>query len=198
MNLRELQKEAHAIAVAKGSYDRDDAVTFGDRIASIHSKLSKALETYRERELDAWVEPRVVEKDPPPPPWDRRAFTHEVCSKPCGVAAELADVMIRVACMAEHYGVWVEAAYQRASVGAYPIPQLETFGEWVTYVHSWASRAASKHWQARAEDEEDIPYWADAIGEVIRGVVYISAHYGIDLDAAIAAKMEYMRGRAGC
>ena len=198
MNLRELQKEAHAIAVAKGWYDRDDEVSFGDRIASIHSNLSKALETYRERELDAWVEPRVVEKDPPPPPWDRRAFTHEVCSKPCGVAAELADVVIRVADMAEHYGVWVEAAYQRASVGAYPILQLETFGEWVTYVHSWASRAASEYWQARAEGEEDIPYWADAIGEFIRGVVYISAHYGIDLDAAIAAKMEYMRGRAGC
>ena len=130
MNLRELQKEAHAIAVAKGSYDRDDEVSFGDRIASIHSNLSKALETYRERELDAWVEPRVVEKDPPPPPWDRRAFTHEVCSKPCGVAAELADVMIRVADMAEHgtgFGKLAGAGLiQRASVGAYrPCPQLE-------------------------------------------------------------------------
>ena len=202
MNLRELQTEAHAIAVVKGWYDRDDEVSFGDRIASIHSELSEALEAYRAQGLETWHTTTTEDG------WTYRlqcTVTSHVENnfslpanwtiKPEGVASELADVVIRVAEMAEHYGVWVDAAFQRASVGGCAIPQSETFGEWVTYVHYWASKAASEYWQARAEDEEDIPYWADAIGQVIRGVVYMAAHYGLDLDAAIEAKMEYNRTR---
>ena len=93
MNLRELQTEAHAIAVDKGWYDTER--TFGDCIALVHSELSEALEAYRARGLGGWVEPRVVEKDPPPPSWDRSAFTHDVLNKPCGVASELAAAVIR-------------------------------------------------------------------------------------------------------
>ena len=107
MNLRKLQTEVHAIAVAKGWWDTER--TFGDLIALVHSELSQAFEAYQERGLDGWVEPRVVEKDPPPPSWDRTAFTHDVLNKPCGFASELADVVIRVADMAEHYGVDLQA-----------------------------------------------------------------------------------------
>ena len=46
MNLPELQREAHAIAVARGDWDPER--TFGDCIADLHLGLSKALEAHRE------------------------------------------------------------------------------------------------------------------------------------------------------
>ena len=89
MNLAELQKEAHAIARDKGWYDTER--TFGDFIALIHSELSEALEWYRSNGTDF-------------NPIDGFG------GKPLGVASELADVVIRVADMAEHYGIDLDAA----------------------------------------------------------------------------------------
>ena len=111
MNLAELQKEAHAIARDRGWYDTER--TFGDYIALIHSELSEALEAYREHGLEPWTEIKTHKIEPPPPPWDRKAFTHDTRLKPCGVPSELADVVIRVADMAEHYGIDLEAAVQQ-------------------------------------------------------------------------------------
>ena len=45
MDLKALQKEAHAIAREKGWWD--EPRTFGDLIALVHSELSEALEVYR-------------------------------------------------------------------------------------------------------------------------------------------------------
>ena len=41
MNLRELQRDAHAIAKDRGWWDQER--TFGDCIALVHSELSEAL-----------------------------------------------------------------------------------------------------------------------------------------------------------
>ena len=144
MNLRELQTEVHAIAVAKGWWDTER--TFGDLIALVHSELSQAFEAHQERGLDGWVAPRVVEKDPPPPSWDRTAFTHDVLNKPCGFASELADVVIRVADMAEHYGVDLQAEDRGNRLSDYwktyrqTMRQQRTFGEWITVCSSLLSR----------------------------------------------------------
>ena len=176
MNLRELQTEAHAIAMDTGWYDRDDEVTFGDRIASIHSELSEALEAYRERGLDAWVEPRVVEKDPPPPLWDRRAFTHEVCSKPCGVASELADVVIRVADMAEWYGVenlqeWIDSLRESDLSG------ITTFGEWITCCHLLASKAMEELHQDANDPEHGAQMAFGRLGSLVLLIQRMAAHW---------------------
>ena len=183
MNLAELQKEAHAIAQDQGWYDTES--TFGEFIALIHSELSGALEAYRERGFDIWVEPRVVEKDPRPPAWERAAFTHDLFSKPCGVASELAGVVIRVAGMAEHYGYdltgWEE-------VDARHNIQSPSFGDWIAVCHSCLSGSFAS-WATTFGHEVIV----ECLQGLLRFTHLMADHYDIDLDAAIAAKMEYYR-----
>ena len=144
------------------------------------------------------VEPRVVEKDPPPPSWDRTAFTHDVLNKPCGVASELADVVIRVADMAEHYGVDLAKVLSRQkSIGPFHDLYIEivrsqlTFGDWITGCHQLLSGVASK------SESGDKPS-ALCLGKFLTSVKQTAAHYGIDLEVAIGAKMEYMREGERC
>ena len=191
MNLRELQTEVHAIAVAKGWWDTER--TFGDLIALVQSELSQAFEAHQERGLDGWVEPRVVEKDPPPPSWDRTAFTHDVLNKPCGFASELADVVIRVADMAEHYGVDLQAEdrWDRLSDYRQTMRQQRTFGEWITFCSFYLSHVFNEY-TVRSRP------WAPYIRRFLKEVQAMADHYGIELEGAVFAKMEYIRGRARC
>lgn len=88
MNIKDLQKEAHAIAKEKGWHDIPRSV--GDLIALCHSELSEALEDFR---IDG--NPQLI--------WLK-------AGKPEGFPVELADVIIRIADMAELYGIDLEAA----------------------------------------------------------------------------------------
>ena len=167
MDLKALQKEAHAIAKSKGWWDTEP--TFGDCIADVHQALSKALEAYREEVLPS--KPHLLSTR---------------------VNAELADVVIRVADMAEHYG-W--------DLDALSIPEPEewmefsppkSFGDWIGLCHIHASDALVKAWIP----PERFQTPSVSLNLVIRTVQAMAAHYGIDLDAAIEAKMEYNRIRS--
>lgn len=96
--IRALVDEAHIMAVSKGWHDIawNDIATkaaaadrLGSLLALVHSEVSEALEAYRARELEAWT---------------------RVDGKPEGVAAELADVVIRVADLAGYLGIDLGAA----------------------------------------------------------------------------------------
>ena len=95
MNLAELQKEAHAIAKDHGWWDEERS--FGDLCALVHSELSEALEWYRE-----WDSVRPMKEESPQYGLDDPEHGKY---KPVGVPSELADVVIRVADMAEWFKI---------------------------------------------------------------------------------------------
>ena len=171
MNLAELQREAHAIAKSKSWWDEER--TFGDLIALVHSELSEALEWYRE-----WDSVRPMREESPQYGLDDPLHGKY---KPVGVPSELADVVVRVADICEHYGA-------RLSVPP-SFPHLDTFGEWITHVHYCVALAGRKHW-------DDDYRWCEDLEDVVGLIQRMAAHYGIDLDAAIEAKMEYNRTRS--
>ena len=207
MNLIKLQREAHAIAKEKGWWDVvgptcqcgqpskwDSSVpldstpgwycdgcggyvdnssyqsrlrTFGDHIAMVHSELSGVLEAYLWGGLDYY--PGGVSPENP---------------APHGVPSELAYVVIRVADMAENYGVDLDFQVNRDK----PIGMDDlSFGAWITFIHYYVSEISHHHMMRNDR-------WHESIKTVIAFVWRMAAYYGIDLDAAIKAKMEIDRG----
>ena len=191
MDLKALQREAHAIAKEHGWWDEER--TFGDCIAKVHSDLSEALEAYREHGLTPWKSHTYSDgfKDGVPDYME---------GKPEGVASELADVVIWVADMAEWYEI--DATSYINWLTAYELKQLErfSFGEWIALLHSLLSEAlfASHKWPIFQHKANPVAVnaWVHKIGNFIGCIQRMAAHYGIDLDAAIAAKMEYNRHRS--
>ena len=166
MDLVELQREAHAIALSKGWWDEER--TFGDCIALVHSELSEALEAYRDEVL-------------PSKP-------HLLSTK---VASELADVVIRVADMAEWWGMSVAVTSHELDVcyAGEVIAGCHSFGDWIAALHRFPGNAFSHRLRSLNVVEDDLK-------AVVYGVQRMADHYGIDLDAAIEAKMEYNRTRS--
>ena len=186
MNIRELQKDAHTISKDLGWWD--DERTFGDLIALVHSELSEALEAYRERRLESWetVTPILIDD----------IYSGAAIRKPEGVASELADVVIRVADMAEHYGVDVNRESEGLIYDLLLIEacdQAKSFGDWIALSHAFAAQTALVFtgWNGVVEH-----VWAGELAAVLYIIRRMAAHYGIDLDAAIETKMAYNRTRS--
>ena len=188
MNLTDLQREAHAIAKEHGWWD--EGRTFGDLIAEIHEGLSEARKAYRVNGIDSWLERQY------PHSRDTQPLTHldvpEEGDKPAGVASELADVVIRVADMAEHYGVGLDPAESIEDRDALDVclAGVGSFGDWIARLH-WITAEATSYKGVASEH-----LVINALASLIVGVQLMAAHYGIDLDAAVEAKMEYNRGRS--
>ena len=173
MNLAELQKEAHAIAKDHGWWD--EPRTFGDLIALAHSELSEALEAYRLHELETWPS--------------------QVGEIPLGVPYELADVVIRVA---EWYRIDLAKSLEededlgeakQAYLEHRMSGNLDPFSEWIAAIHEDMAYAGY-HQRNRGDN------LGSHLVSVIWMVQEMADHYGIDLDAAIEAKMAYNRGRS--
>ena len=173
MNLADLQREAHTIAKDHGWWDTER--TFGDCIALVHSDLSEALEAYREHgDVKQHLDYRWA-------PYGHPSLN--------GVPYELADVVIRVADMAEWYGVELDDAVE--AFGKDVAPMEGSFGDWITVGHVLLSRVAQNGYVDPAQSLDLF-----AVGGFVKHIRYMAAHYGIDLDAAIEAKMEYNRTRS--
>ena len=188
MNLSDLQRDAHAIAKDHGW--RDEPRTFGDCIALVHSELSEALKAYRTWDHNSAGMPAACDLEPCPHP----PVTLDEESNPVGVASELADVVIRMADMAEWYGVenlqeWIDSLRESDLSG------ITTFGEWITCCHLLASKAMEQLHEDANDPEHGIKMAFGRLGSLVMLIQRMAAHYGIDLDAAIVAKMEYNRGR---
>jgi NTP pyrophosphatase (non-canonical NTP hydrolase) len=84
LNISELQKSIHQLAIEKGWWEKDREIP--ELLCLIHSEISEALEAYRVKGLENWIEN----------------------GKPEGVAVELADAIIRILDLAEYFGFNME------------------------------------------------------------------------------------------
>ena len=148
----------------------------------MHSELSEALEWYR-----TWGGVRLGSNPP-------ESMTNNL-GQPIGVASELADVVIRVADMAEWFKIDLAQAREedlgdekQAYLQERLSGNLDSFGEWIAAIHEDVGEAGY-HQRNRGDN------LGSHLVSVIWMVQEMAAHYGIDLDAAMAAKMEYNRGR---
>ena len=180
MKLSDLQREAHAIAKGKGWWDQER--TFGDCMADVHEGLSRARKAHRKwGDTEPHYDGRMVDTEDGPYPVTIRLED---------VPFALAEVVIRMADMAEWYGeVLIDIDLSEANTA---IANESSFGGWITFLHQLVSGAAF-NWQVK---DKGIVYplqWVNSLSEVVVGACNVAAHYGIDLDAAIAAKLAYMR-----
>ena len=84
MQISELQKSIHQLAIKKGWWESSREIP--ELLCLIHSEISEALEAYRVKGIENWIEN----------------------GKPEGVAVELADAIIRILDLSEYFGFDME------------------------------------------------------------------------------------------
>lgn len=103
MNLQDAAARVKAVNVANGWYD--DARSFGDDIALLHSEVSEAFEEYRGHGVLAFV--RYADGST-----GTAANAQYGGMKPLGVPSELADVLVRLLDTCDRYDIDLEAEFE--------------------------------------------------------------------------------------
>lgn len=150
-------------------------LTFGERMALLHSEVSEALEAYR----DWGVEDKTIPNLPGNLP-----------NKPEGVGSEYADILIRLLDDCAVYGVDLQEKVD-GFAGRYAIPV--TFGEQIEMLHRLAVYACNAH-----EDGIIGSFWGSvdiAFAHIYVFLTQIAEYNGIDLEAEYERKMAYNRTR---
>lgn len=185
LDLNRMRDEAYETSKSKGWYEkgRSDIPTL---FSLIHSEISEALEAWRASgdegiSTDAAKVLRQWDET-----WDRKGPGGD---KPEGVAAELADVVIRVGDMSGAYEIDLAAAVDLAPVPMGVAAEL-SFPARLAFLHSTISRALD-NWAA----VRNIDCIAVGLGELLLGVFAICDMYKIDLSAAVTAKMAFNKTR---
>lgn len=110
MTIAELIERAHATAVEKGWWEQDRP--FSEGIALMHSELSEALEEWRKHGMERMlyhVNEHGLEVGMRTGP-DPDDVVRSRNPKPEGIAAELADVLIRIGDWCGKHGIPLEEA----------------------------------------------------------------------------------------
>ena len=74
------------------------------------------------------------------------------------------------------------------------VDNIQSFGDWIVACHLLTVDAIWGKWGPRTPDYAPRE-WPSCLALLIALVQRMAAHYGIDLDAAIEAKMEYNKTR---
>jgi len=112
MHINDLINEAHQTAIEKGWWEK--ARTFAEQIALMHSELSEALEEQRTHGLEADRFLYAVRHISGATPGVQivTAGNMQPSDKPEGIAAELADVLIRIADTCGRYDIPLKEALE--------------------------------------------------------------------------------------
>lgn len=114
LGIKELCRESHATAVEKGWWENRER-NFGEQIALMHSELSEALEEFRKYgmnpdwflydEVESTTGPSLVLPDGSDGNSHKPMLHGDGRYKAEGIAAEFADVLIRIADTCERYDI---------------------------------------------------------------------------------------------
>lgn len=194
--IRELTDEIRAINVEKGwrsAAGGAGANTWGDYVALLHSEVSEMLEAYRDHRLaDATDRPKCKELECPDfGDYDFGEGTcpgeHASFPKPEGVGSEAADVLIRLLDMADVFGIQsfdMDMELSDVSPTLTSPGDIESFGDRMTWLHGIIT------YMGRSAGAEGPP------ALVLRTLIAVCEHYGIDLNAEVERKIAYNRTRA--
>ena len=199
MNLNELAKEAHQIAVEHGWWEKEPS--FGDLVDLMHSELSEALEEYRAGRDMVWYACTEGTPEHPCDPKDiydcemsgQEASCAYRSEKPEGIAVELADCIIRILDWMGKEQMDADKLMYESTQRVMPeVPKRinnTSFGNCISRWHLLLS-LGYVHW-CREPGE----YAALRIALCMAEILDWAGKEGVDMEAIIREKMEYNKTR---